>query len=347
MEQQTPRGPGAFKVLIALACTVVLVAGLRAAQAVFVPLLLAAFLALLGEVPFSWLKRWRVPSIVSASIVGLLTGGVLLLLGIGLATSLTEFRESLPRYQELLADLTERTIEQLGDFGISISPEDADLFDTQAWLGFAAQAAGQVVEGLSFTLLVLAFVFFVLLEFGEFGTKIRTLAGESGDLDRYEKVWQQLRKYVAVKTVMCVLTGIGAGCITLATDVPMWLLWAILAFLFNYVPVIGSIVAGIPPVILALLEYGYPTAAAVLAGYVIVNVGVSNFLEPILMGSRLQLSPLAVFLSLVFWGWLWGPVGMLLSVLLTRVAKIFLENTDELRWVAMLISRPERSAKNA
>ena len=119
------------------------------------------------------------------------------------------------------------------------------------------------------------------------------------------------------------------------------LLWGLVAFLLNYVPNLGSIIAAVPAVLLALVQYGVGHALLVLMGYVAVNMLLGNLLEPVLMGRRLGLSTLVVFLSLVFWGWVWGPVGMLLSVPLTMIAKIFLENTRDLAWLAVMLDSPQ------
>ncbi len=115
------------------------------------------------------------------------------------------------------------------------------------------------------------------------------------------------------------------------------LLWGMLAFLLNYIPTFGSILAAIPPVLLAMVQLGPGHAIAALAVFVMLNVLLGNFVEPYFMGRRLGLSTLVVFLSLVFWGWVWGPVGMLLSVPLTMIVKIMLENTEDLSWIAVLL----------
>jgi len=111
-----------------------------------------------------------------------------------------------------------------------------------------------------------------------------------------------------------------------------------LAFFLNFIPVIGSIVAGVPPTILALLIAGFPSALLVAGGYLLINNFLGNFLEPMLVGRRFGISTLVVVISVVFWGWLWGPIGMLLAVPLTMVLKVILESSDEFRWIGVAIS---------
>jgi predicted PurR-regulated permease PerM len=117
-----------------------------------------------------------------------------------------------------------------------------------------------------------------------------------------------------------------------------FLLWSVLAFLLNYIPNIGSMIAAVPAVLLALVQLGAPTAGLVALGYVLSNAIMGNVIEPKYMGRGLGLSTLVVFLSLIFWGWLLGTVGMLLSVPLTMIVKIALESSQDTRWVALLLA---------
>ena len=112
-------------------------------------------------------------------------------------------------------------------------------------------------------------------------------------------------------------------------------LWGLLAFLLNFIPTFGSILAAVPPVLLAIVQLGFGEALMTAALYVAVNVIVGSILEPRFMGKGLDLSSLVVFLSLVFWGWILGPVGMLLSVPLTIMLKIALESSPDTHWAAV------------
>ena len=146
-----------------------------------------------------------------------------------------------------------------------------------------------------------------------------------------------MQNYLAIKTLVSLATGVTAGVLVWALGLDFPLLWGLLAFIFNYIPNLGSVLAGVPPVLLAILQLGPGRAVAVALGYLVINTVFGNFIEPTLMGRRLGLSTLVVFLSLVFWGWVWGPVGMLLAVPLTMVIKIALENTEDFHWVAVML----------
>ena len=145
---------------------------------------------------------------------------------------------------------------------------------------------------------------------------------------------------MVIKSTTSALTGISVVALSLLLDIPYGLLWGVVAFLFNFVPNIGSIIAAIPPVLLALVEpdQGPAQAAAIAVGYVIINFVISYAIEPRYMGQGLGLSTLVVFLSLIFWGWVLGPVGMLLSAPLTMIVKIVLMNSDDTRWLAILMA---------
>jgi AI-2 transport protein TqsA len=171
-----------------------------------------------------------------------------------------------------------------------------------------------------------------------FPAKLRAaIGGDETDLGRYRGMIRDVQQYLGIKTLVSLLTGllIGFWTWTLGLDFPLF--WGLIAFLFNYVPNIGSILASIPAVMLALLEFGPGRALAVAAGYMVVNLVIGNFLEPNLHGRRFGISTLVVILSLVFWGWVWGPVGMILSLPLTMILKITLENTEDFRWIAVLL----------
>ncbi len=236
--------------------------------------------------------------------------------------------------------------------GIDVSAEDltADI-NTGAILDLAGATAASIVSAFSNVVLVLLLMAFMLFEARRGPGKLRrVLANPEADLESLERGAEQVQHYLAIKTLMSLLNAaVAIGvCAALGVDFP--LLWGLFAFLFNYVPNIGSVLAAIPPVLLALVEHGPARAALVAALYVVLDTAGGNVLEPQLMGHRLGLSPLVVMLSLVFWGWMWGPIGMLLSVPLTSAAKIMLEHTTDFRWVAVMISaddgpQPEKASR--
>ena len=155
-----------------------------------------------------------------------------------------------------------------------------------------------------------------------------------------------LGRYLGIKTIVSIATGLTAGVLTWVIGLDFPLLWAMLAFLLNYIPTIGSIIAAVPAVLLALVQLGVGEASATALGFVGINVLFGNLIEPRLMGYGVGISPMVVFIGLVLWGWIFGPVGMLLSVPLTMTLKLALESDERTRWAAILLGS-ERDAQYA
>ncbi|MEM9208544.1 MAG: AI-2E family transporter, partial [Pseudomonadota bacterium] len=193
--------------------------------------------------------------------------------------------------------------------------------------------------------LIIFTMVFILLEASGFGVKVRAAFG--GGSDAFRKAGQFLRnlgRYLGIKTAVSMATGFLAWLATSLIGLDFPLLWGMFAFLLNYVPTIGSIIAAVPAVLLALVQLGVPEAISTAAAFMAINIAFGNFIEPRLMGYGVGISPLIVFLSLVFWGWVFGPVGMLLSVPLTMTLKMALESSPDTRWIAILIGS-ERDAE--
>ena len=192
---------------------------------------------------------------------------------------------------------------------------------------------------LSNTFIILITVAFMLLEASRFPAKLRAALGDNNPvLSNIQQIVADVRRYMVIKSMTSALTGILVSTLLTVLEIPYPFLWGLLAVLFNFVPNIGSIIASIPAILLALIsEDPVATATLVAVGYVIINCFISYAIEPRFMGQGLGLSTLVVFLSLVFWGWVLGPVGMLLSAPLTMIVKITLENSEDLKWLAVMM----------
>ncbi len=205
-------------------------------------------------------------------------------------------------------------------------------------LSFVGSALRGLAELATMAVMIVFMTFFILLEAAGLPKKLELAFGwQQQDLARMSRARSEIQRYLRIKTLVSLTTGVLIGCWVwiLGLDYPQ--LWGLIAFLLNYIPTIGSVVAGVPAVLLSLIEKGAGTALLVILGYVAVNVLLGTLAEPQLLGRQLGISTLVVFLSLVFWGWVWGPLGMLLSVPLTMILKILLEHSHDLRWVAQLI----------
>ncbi len=339
MESGTHSGSRAGWVLIVLAAFIIVVAGLKAAAPLLVPLMVSVFLAILAAPAVLWLQAHRVPTALAVLLVVLVMMGVLSGIGAIVGSSINGFTESVPQYQARFKALGASISGWFEARGITVVQSHlADVMNAGAVLRFLGGTLGGLVAAASNTVLVLLTTLFILFELAGFPTKLRaSMPGSTGSQARFERVMVEVQRYLLLKTLLSLATGvlIGVWCAVLGVDFAV--LWGLLAFLLNYIPNLGSIIAAVPAVLLALIQLGPGRALMVAAGYVLVNGLIGNLLEPQIMGRRLGLSPLVVFLSLVFWGWVWGSVGMLLSVPLTMIVKIMLESSPETVGVAVLL----------
>jgi len=326
------------QLLLLVASFVVVVAGIKAAASVILPFLVAVFVALVSLPLLNWLQGKRVPTGLAVLITVLLALGVLLGFALLIGGSLTSFTNQAPRYRARLETIFVPVLELLGQWGLEISPETLkDLINPGAAIDVVTRTLRGVAAVLSNLLLVLVIVVFILSEATGFPAKLRAAFGNSAGSYRFDKIKLEIQRYLAVKTLISLTTGSLVAAALAIIGVDFALLWGMLAFMLNYIPTLGSIIAAVPPTMLAAVQLGPGHALAVAVVFLTINVSFGNLLEPYLMGRRFGLSTLVIFMSLVFWGWVWGPVGMLLSVPLTMIAKIMMENTDDLRWMAVLL----------
>jgi len=212
-----------------------------------------------------------------------------------------------------------------------------DMVNPSEALDVAQGVLLAVAALVSNSFMVLVTIVLILFEAAGFPDKLHAAFGDPSGSQRYTKIKREIQHYLGIKTLVSLATGLFIGVALWLIGVDFALLWGVLAFLLNYIPTLGSIIASIPPTLLATVQFGPGPGLAVAGVFLAVNIVMGNFVEPYFMGRRLGLSTLVVFMSLVFWGWVWGPLGMLLSVPLTMILKIMLENNRELRWVSVLL----------
>ncbi|MEE9217765.1 MAG: AI-2E family transporter [Acidobacteriota bacterium] len=330
--------------LLAVIAFVLSVAALQAAKSIVIPILLAAFLAGVGAPVVLWLERKRVPAAVSVLLV---VGGLIATVGlvaIVVGASLTQFSAQLPFYRQRLEEATAALAGLFGRFGADVSVKELLVqVDPGMAMNLAAKLLTELKGALTNTFLIIFTMIFILLEASGFPRKLRAaLGGSEAKLAPFRKFTDNLNRYVILKSAFSLLTGVTVTIWVAILGVDFPILWGLLAFLLNYIPSIGSILAAVPAVLLGFIQFGLGWSLVVGLGYVVINVIVGTMIEPRVMGQGLGLSTLVVFVSLVFWGWVLGPVGMLLSVPLTMTLKIALESSDATRPIAILLG-PEAS----
>jgi predicted PurR-regulated permease PerM len=317
--------------LISFAAVIVIVYGMQAAKVLLVPFLLAVFLALIAIRPMLWLQKHKVPSAIAALAIVILMMLIIGMVGGIVGSSIAEFTAALPAYQARLDVIVQGTL----DFVASLVGDDKSFDDLGALIdpGWAMGLAASILNGLQDVLtnafLILFTMVFILLEASSMETKVQL---------------HNLGRYLGIKTIVSMATGLTAVLLTWWVGLDFPLLWGMLAFLFNYVPTIGSIIAAVPAVLMALVQLGPGEASTTAIGFLAINMLYGNAIEPRLMGYGVGISPLIVFTGLVLWGWIFGPVGMLLSVPLTMTLKMALESDERTRWIAILIGS-ERDAE--
>lgn len=360
---QMEETPG-LRLLFTLAVMVVLVHGLRLAQPIAIPFAVAAFLAVISLPVVLWLRKRRIPTPVAILLTVLGVASVFGLVILLASQQLAELQALGPAYGSALLSQVENSVFRVLEEWAPVQPALESVRDNiQSFFNqyLLAVAGGTFARALSFvtaTFLVFLILAFALGEAAVFPAKLRAVTGDRLASDeRLANIVEEVQGYLVIKTLVSLGTGLLLGLWTWSMGLDSPLLLGLIAFVLNYVPTIGSVIASVPALVLAFVDFdaagsaiaGFDLQRTIVVGlgYLAVNVVFGNWLEPMLMGRRLGLSTLVVVLSLVFWGWLWGPVGALLSVPLTMVAKIMTENTKDLRWVAVLLDKNPPQAGSA
>jgi len=344
VESDPDRG---IRFLVIAAALVIIIMGINQAQSVLVSFLVAVFFAILGTPPLLWLERKRIPAVVAVLLVvaGMIT--ILLIVGAIVGASINSFYTELPVYQTRLQEHAAAFQSFLATKGIrGMDKVLLEFVDPGAVMSLTARLLAGLGSALSNIVLILLTVAFILFEASSFPVKLRAVLGDPQQVfPQFTRFVGDIERYMVIKTLISLATGvlIGIWLSILGVDFPI--LWGYLAFLLNYVPSVGSTIAAIPAVLLALIQLGIGSAVMATAGYMAVNFILDNVIETRLMGQKLGLSTLVVFLSLIFWGSLLGPIGMVLCIPLTMTLKFACENNKGTRWIAVLLG-PESPAES-
>mgnify|MGYP005624606011 FL=1 len=326
-------------IVISLAAICIVIASMKAAAPILNPLFLSIFIAIICLPSLAWLEKKGLsstPAILLVIIVLFITIGTV---GVYIVSAVNEFSQQLPTYQNNLKLQTSSMIQWLGKLGIEHTI-NIDLFKefnagkVMKFIGGLISSLGAVFADM---FLIQLTVIFILFESYSFPQKIQAAFGDSNLSYHSHEIVARINQYLAIKAITSLVTGliITLWLSILGVDFPI--LWGVIAFMLNFVPAIGSIIAAVPTVLLCLVQLGVNSSLLVMLGYFVVNMVVGNIWEPRIMGRGLGLSTLVVFLSLTFWGCVFGSVGMLLSVPFTVIAKIVLEKNPDTRWIAILL----------
>jgi predicted PurR-regulated permease PerM len=322
------------RIVVILGSIVVIGAGIKLASPLLVPLLVAAFIAIVTAPIVMWFcdkGAPRIAAVLSGLLLDVAAGAAL---GIPLAAAVATFTERIPDYASMLSGQMQELEVWLAGYGIPL--QSLYDFSEPTWMfSFATTMAQYAASLVSQIVLVLLIVAFMLFESTGLREKLSKIATPTQIADLSEAA-HEVNAYLVAKTLMSLLTGVlvFVWCWWREVDVP--LLWGLLAYLLNYIPNIGQIIASVPAIALALIQLGPGQAVIVAAGFAGINLAIGA-IEPRVMGQALKLSALVVLVSMVVWGWLLGPVGALVSAPLTMVIKSSLAHSDDLRWMAQLL----------
>jgi len=325
---------------------VIALAGIKVATPIVVPFLLSLFVAIICNPAVNYIERKGIPRGIGITLVIFTIFSLFIILGGVIGAAVNGFREALPTYEAQLSEQINWLVSWFAQHNIEISMSEVrGYFDPAKVMNLVTSTLSGFSSVLGNVFLLLLTVVFMLAEGQVFKKKLHIAFHDSALTEqRLERFLTMVNQYMAIKTMISFATGCVIGFVLWALGVQFYILWALLAFLLNYIPNIGSIIAAVPAVILTFLQLGPVYASIVVALFVSVNMVMGNVVEPRFMGRSLGLSTLVVFLSLIFWGWLLGMVGMLLSVPLTMILKIALENIEGGRWFAVLLSSDEEVA---
>ncbi len=335
------------RLLVDLAAIAILIAILRFASGLLVPVAVAFFLAMLSYPMMRWLHR-RMPLglalIVNfAAIVTVMSGLIILTLRLG-----RELQKDLPSYLTGLEARVKSTAAYLESHGLVGANQAVAQFDFRSGIEFASQqdvfprlmqlagsTVGAATTVFGSVVITLVVMFFFLLEAPSFRTRIGLIHAAGGpDLRPLLVTASNVQRYLVVKTLMSLVTGILAALLCALAGLHYPVLWGLLAFILNYIPAVGSASAGIPAVLEALVTQSGTTALVVAAGYAVINFTCDSLIQPVLLGRSFGLSILSIILSTLFWGWLWGPFGLFLALPLTLLIKDLLQASNR-RWIGI------------
>ncbi len=328
-----------FRALLIAAAIVIVIAGMRAAAPVLAPLALAFFIAIVSLPALQWMRRRGAPAPLAIFATVLLDAAVLAAVATVIVEAIGELRIVAPSYFTRLQELETLAAARFESWGYEVADSPLrELANPERLFVFVANLARRLTGIFAVAFLIVLYIVFTLVESVGLSDKLtKAFGNRRSDYLHLGRVLSDVQHYLGLKTLVSLCTGglIGAGAAVIGVDFALF--WGFLAFVLNYIPTFGSIIAAVPAVSVALLQLGVGPASALGVVFIVVNLVLGSILDPIIVGRRLGLSTLVALFSLIFWGWMWGPIGLFLAVPITASAKIIMENSANLKWIAILL----------
>jgi predicted PurR-regulated permease PerM len=331
-----------LRLLVGLTCVAVLIIALSLFAAHLGLVLFGLIFAIIFSPVYRWLQRKGVPSWLAMLImvVGLVGGGLGL---IGLfVVSLKQLAGSVETYQALLAERLAPLQAWLANIGLDLSSlQVEDFFDAEQVIAWLAGSLVTLAGAGATALFILAVIFFALVEASDLRARLHASLGPHHPVVVRTGEFTHLAvKYIALRAYINVLVGAAVVVLMWVMGIDFALLWGVLTFFLGFIPYIGIFISTALPTVLAFIQYGLGHAIGVIIGVTIINVATENLVAPKIVGKGLSLSPLVVFLAFFFWSWLFGAIGMFLSMPLTILVVFVLQSYEETRWLADLAGAP-------
>ena len=323
--------PRALTILLGLAAAVIAIMGARELAWLIGPVFLALVIVLLVHPLHTWLRHKRVPEGLALVVLLLATFGVLVVLGSILVLAVGRLVTVLPQY----AAEADGLVSSLREFLVAqgISRDTASSLLSNVSLGAAIQAITPLLTGVAGLVVNAIFLLSLMLFLGIDAT------GALGRMAAVERLRPRLgeafrifsantRRFLGVTTVFAVITGVADTLLLLWLDIPLAILWGLLAAICNYIPYVGFVIGLVPPALLALLIGDWPLMLTVIVAFIVLNSLFTSLIQPYFVGDAVGVSMPVTLVALVFWGWVLGPLGAILAIPLTLLVKAVLVDTD-------------------
>jgi AI-2 transport protein TqsA len=329
--------------MLALIATILLVIALKEGQVIFMPILIALFLSFILRPIVVGLEAIKVPTLIASLFSLAMVFGIFFLLGSILSVSFNSLYERVPFYVMRLREIALDSAGWLQIRGIDIDTQTlSSLFDSNTIAGYLGSWFMSVINGIKYGFIVFFTTLFIQLETSRFHDKVLQAFGNESPFRSYFKnIGLDIQRYLLFKTLISLGTGVCIYAFLKIMNVDFALLWGFLTFVLNFIPSVGSMVAGLPPILIAMVQFDNPLryGAIVGLGCLAIQVFFGNYLDPRLMGENLNVSPLIIFISLIFWGWIWGPIGMLMAVPLIVCVKLAFGYFDKTKPFSTLMEK--------
>ena len=334
-----------FPMVVSFAAFIIVIAGVMYGVSIITQVLMALFISIICAQPIFWLQKKKLPQGMAIAIVFIVIIAMFIGFSELIGKSLSSFSENEALYEKNLNEMGNSVVHFFNEKGITVSFDNTGgMLAPAKIMSFTAGLLGQLggLMGNVFTIFFLTL--FLLLELDGISIKIKAILKDSViSLSYLSVIGKSIRHYLSIKTFTSLLTGALIWISLAIVGVDYAIIWGLIAFLLNYIPNIGSILAAVPALLFAIIQLGYGGFIWTGIIFISANVLIGNVVEPKMMGKGMGLSTFVVFLSLIFWGFILGTVGMFLSIPLTMSIKIMLEQSPKTKWIAIALGTDDEA----